>query len=117
MTPMTDEQMDQLASVIPLLKAWVSATETELRTRLESGSKFQSVSLVPSRATRKWETPSKIVETLKNFADLDVVAPRTPLSPAQAEKQFGRSVYQKELSKHVVQESTGTSLKYHNSED
>lgn len=117
MEPMTDEQIDALAYVIPLLKGWVSAIEEELKARLLEGAEFQNVSLVPTRATRKWEDPIGIIETLKGFADLDVVAPRTPLSPAQAEKKLGRSIYQKDLSKHVVQESSGTSLKYRSSTD
>lgn len=114
MKPLTDEQLDLLAAELPLVKAWVSAIESRLLERLEEGVEFEHAKLVPKRALRKWSTdlgPEELVALLTDFADLDIVAPRSPLSPSQAEKALGKKVYQGHLAEHVTQEPSGMTLR------
>lgn len=115
MKQLTDEQLDALAAELPLIKAWVAAVEARLIERLEAGVKFRHAELVPKRATRKWSTdlsPEELLERLTAFADLDTVAPRSLLSPAQAEKTLGKKIYQDFLAELVTQESSGTTLRF-----
>src|SRR5690606_25123724 len=115
MKQLTDEQLDALAAELPLVKAWVAAVEGRLIERLEAGVKFNHAELVPKRATRKWISDlsrEELLERLTAFADLDTVAPRSLLSPAQAEKTLGKKTYQDFLAELVTQESSGTTLRF-----
>ncbi len=114
MEQLTDEQLDTLAAELPLVKAWVAAVERRLSERLEAGVEFDHARLVPKRAIRKWTTdlsPEELLVRLTAFADLDTVAPRSTLSPAQTEKTLGKKVYQDSLAELVTQESSGTTLR------
>jgi hypothetical protein len=112
MTLMTDEQMDEVAAVLPLVKAWVTAFEAELKRRIHNGSSFENVREVPTDARRNWKEGLDILKILRKFSRLDVVAPRVPLSPAQAEKTLGKGVYGKHLADHVEKTSSGTKLAF-----
>lgn len=114
MEQLTDEQLDALAAELPLVKAWVAAVESRLTERLEAGVEFRHAELAPKRAIRKWKiglSSEELLEKLTAFADLDTVAPRSPLSPAQAEKTLGKKVYRDSLAELVTQESSGTTLR------
>lgn len=109
---LTDEGMDLLARQLPLVKSWVQAVEAELLRRLESGSTFNNVRLVPKRAIRAWADEAEAQTTLLTLLPLEQVAPRCLLSPAQAEKAVGKSTFAKILDTHVTRESSGMTLKF-----
>ena len=109
---MTDNQLDMLAAELPLIKQWVEGVERILQERLENGTVYSNVKLVPTRATRKWGEGIDPITLLSKFADLDKVAPRNALSPAQSEKILGKVIYKDNLSEHVVQESSGMTLNF-----
>lgn len=115
MTLMTNEELDEVARHLPRVKAWVAAVEKELLRELEAGVEFTNVRLEPKRANRKWIEGLDVVKLLRKFSRLDVVAPRVPLSPSQAEKVLGKGVMAK-LSKIeppvLVKESSGMKLAY-----
>jgi hypothetical protein len=117
MKPLTDEQLDSLAGMLPLIKAWVSAVEEQIELRLTEGASFKHVGLASKKAIRKWKDSEEMIRVLQNLADLDLVAPRSPLPPAQAEKKLGRVCYMQNLSEYVLQESSGVTLKYIDSEN
>jgi hypothetical protein len=127
---LTDEQLDELAFHLPHIKAWVAAVERELLRAIENGVEFRNVYLEPKRANRKWiefiprpegsldqPKPFDVIKLLRKFSKLDVVAPRVPLSPSQAEKTLGRSVYSERCSEFVVKESSGMKLAYTHPEE
>ncbi len=111
-TLLTDDELDELASQLPHVKAWTKAVEDELLRALEAGTVFKNVSLEPKSATRKWESSFDALATLRKFSDLDVVAPRVPLTPTQAEKILGKSLYVDRLAEFVVRQSSGMKLTY-----
>lgn len=122
---LTNEQLDELAFWLPHVKAWLNAVETELLRELENGAEFENVGLEPKQARRKWrllvEENGEMVEFdpikfLRKFSKLDVVAPRVPLSPTQAEKTLGAKVYSK-CTEFVVRESSGMKLAYTHPEE
>jgi hypothetical protein len=112
MTLMTNKDLDRIASEIPFVKAWIAAVEKEIKKAIETGETFQHVSLVPTQAQRKWRSGVNVLELLHKFSPLDVVAPRKVMSPAEAEKTFGKKLFLTDLSEHVVKESSGTKLAY-----
>jgi hypothetical protein len=127
---LTDEQLDDLAFHLPHIKAWVAAVERELQRAIDNGAVFKNVFLEPKRANRKWrdfflnkdgepdtEKPFDPIKFLRKFSKLDVVAPRVPLSPTQAEKTLGRAVYSERCSEFVVKESSGMKLAYTHPEE
>jgi hypothetical protein len=107
---MTDAELDKLAFELPFVKAWVAAVEDELKSRAEAGSGFENVFLEPTRPTRKWDGDP--LPLLLRFAPLDTVAPREPLSPAQAQKTLGKKLYDEYLIKSVVSQSSGMKLTF-----
>lgn len=119
MTQTTNEMLDRVAKQIPYVKAWLAAVEAEIKREIEGGAEFKNVKLVPTDPRRNWTLgPAELIKLLKRFSrlPLDVVAPRSPLSPAQAEKTLGRKVYINDLSEYVVSTSSGTKLAYIDSE-
>lgn len=112
MEPLTSKELDALAKELPVIKAWVAAVEAELLRRLEAEEQFDYVAYVPKRPSRLWNPEIDPVTILRKFANLSVVAPRTPLSPSQAEKTLGKLVYKDALAKHVVKVSSGMTLDF-----
>lgn len=112
MTQLTSVDLDRLAAELPLVKAWVTAVETMIEARLNAGEVFGNAQLVPKNAIRKWSDGFDVTTLLTQFSPLDVVAPRIPLSPSQAEKVLGRTIYRNEIAEHVVKESSGLRLAY-----
>lgn len=110
---LTPEQLDELAFHIPHVKAWLKAAEQTLATAINKGIELKNVCLVPTDPRRKWTLEGEdLITRLRKFSKLDVVAPRVPLSPAQAEKILGKKIYGQKLAGFVVRESSGTKLAY-----
>ncbi len=114
---LTDKDLDDLAATLPHIKAWIAAVEAEIFSQLEHGVEFHNVKLVPKRATRKWLEGLDPLKLLRKFSKLDVVAPRVPLSPSQAEKTLGKKLYREKLAEHVSAVSSGTRLAYCNDDE
>jgi hypothetical protein len=114
---MTNKELDRLAASLPHVKAWVKAVEDELVLQLQAGVEFNNVKLVPKRATRKWLADLDVIELLRKFSKLDVVAPRKPLTPSEAEKTLGKKLYKDKLAQFAPAVSSGDKLAYCNEEE
>jgi hypothetical protein len=117
-TPELLEQMNLLAINMPLVKTWVEAVEKKLTEMLEAGVELPNAYLAPKRPSRKWHLEGEeLILYLTKFSSLDVVAPRKPLSPSEAEKVLGKKLYVAEMAEQVYKESSGLALRYKNSDD
>lgn len=112
MSLMTNEELNRLAADLPFIKSWVKAVEDEVKLALEQGAEFSNAKLEPTRPTRKWVDGLDILKLLRKFSKLDVVAPRVPLSPAQAEKTLGKKLFKDKLAESVVSQSSGLKLTF-----
>lgn len=114
---LTDKQLDELSTQIPYVRAWLKAVEDLITLRLNNGVELHNVHLVPTNPRRYWtKEGDDLLTLLRKFSKLDVVAPRVPLSPAQAEKTLGKKLFAAKLSGFVVKQSSGTKLAYSNEE-
>lgn len=110
---LSDKQLDELADQIPYVKAWLKAVEGMLMSRINNGADLTNVSVVPTNPRRYWTLEGQdLIIRLRKFSKLDVVAPRVPLSPAQAEKTLGKKLFGAKLAEFVVRRSSGTKLAY-----
>lgn len=114
---LTPEQLDELAFHIPHVKAWLEAAEKTLLAALNQDVELKNVRLVPTQARRYWTLEeADLIIRLRKFSKLDVVAPRVPLSPSQAEKTLGKKRFAEKLAEFVVRRSSGLKLAYLNEE-
>jgi hypothetical protein len=113
---MNDDELDRLAQELPLVKAWVAAVEKEIFNALQNGVQFKNAVLESKPGNRKWSDGVDILAELRKFSPLNVVAPRVPLSPTQAEKTLGGKIYAK-LSSFVVRPATAPKVKFLNGLD
>lgn len=109
---MTNEELDEFALRIPTIKAWLSAVEAEIARAIDAGHEFENVSLVPTRPSRVWVDDVDPVKILRKFLKLDQAAPRSVLSPAQAEKAVGAKLFREKIADFVTSKSSGTKLEY-----
>ena len=114
---MTPKDLDLLARELPFVKAWVEAVEGELFRALEAGEEFSNAKLVPKRPMRKWSVGVDVISLLSPFSPLDEIAPRKPLSPAEAEKVLGKPLFRDKLAKSVTSQSSGMKLVFCNEEE
>lgn len=109
----TKEQLDDLAFHLPHVKAWIKAVEDRLQRALEDGMDLKNVTLERTQARRKWrEEGEALIKLLRKFSKLDVVAPRTPLSPAGLEKILGKKLFAAKVAEFTVKESSGMKLAF-----
>lgn len=101
MSNLTSEQLDELAYHLPHVKAWVKAVEAELLRRLRQGDEMENVALGDTLGNRAWRDDIDPLKVLRKFSRLDVIAPRKPLSPTQAEKTLGKQLYADKLAEFV----------------
>jgi Protein of unknown function (DUF2800) len=110
---LTPEELDDLAYHLPHVKAWIAAVEARLTKALNEGIELKNVTLVPTQPRRYWIQEGKdLIATLRKFSKLDVVAPRTPLTPAQAEKTLGKKLFAAKLAELTVRTSSGVKLHF-----
>lgn len=110
MSLMTNEQLDEMAKHLPFIEAWVKAVKAEIESALRAGGEFTNASLERKIGNRTWKDGVDPLALLRKFSRLDVVAPRVPLSPTQAEKILGKDVYIDKLAQHIHRPVTGTKL-------
>ena len=109
MSKFTDEELDQLARELPHVEAWVKAVKAELLSRLRQGSEMENVCLGDTLGNRAWKDDCDPLKILRKFSRLDVIAPRKALSPTQAEKTLGKSLYAEKLAQFVHRPVTAMS--------
>jgi hypothetical protein len=95
MSRLTLDELDELAFHLPHVEAWTKAVRREIQTAIENGHEFANAKLVDSLGNRAWKPDADPLKVLRKFSRLDVIAPRVPLSPTQAEKTLGRQIYEK----------------------
>lgn len=115
------EELAELVDTVLLMEAWTKAVRQMIVARLNQGDTIPGASLAPTNPTRKWDTEGlgaegdteirKLLQnTLKKLrlpSDLDVVAPRVTVSPAQAERLMGKPLFQEHLSTYAPAKPTG----------
>lgn len=85
---LSDEQLRIAMDNKALIEGWLSAVQDHVKARLEDGETFPGYKLVEGRANRRWngDVTSELTAIMGDAA----FAPRTLLSPAQAEKALGK---------------------------
>jgi len=68
------------------LKPWIKEVEAECQAKLTQGADIPDLKLVPGKRSRSWTVPD--AELIEAFGE--DIAPRVLLSPAKAEKLFGK---------------------------
>ena len=84
-----------MLSKIATIRAWASAVEAEALQRLLKDQKIPNYKLVQGRSNRAWENEYDaekfLLKHLKGLVNLEMIAPRTLLSPAQIETFLKKS--------------------------
>ena len=88
---LTDDQMRRALAAKPLIEAWLSAVEGEIKSRVQSPEGFAGYKMVEGKSNRQWAddwaAAAKLVDLLGN--DKAYTPPKL-ISPAQAEKALGK---------------------------
>lgn len=115
------DQLAELVDTVLLMEAWTKAVRQMIVSRLSEGDTIPGASLEPTSPTRKWDVDGlgaegdaeirkllqKTLKKLRLPSDLDVVAPRVTVSPAQAERLMGKPLFQEHLSTYAPAKPTG----------
>lgn len=109
---------EELSAIIPdllLLEGWCQAMRQLISAQVQAGVVIPGATLEPTKPQRKWEPEDgdlraillKTLKALKKPASLDVVAPRSTLSPAQMEKVIGKPDFAEHLAKLAPAKPSG----------
>jgi hypothetical protein len=81
-------ELAEAMAMVPELEAWCASVKSAVHTALEQGAAVDGYKLVDKRATRKWAVDDPQVRAYLGQHGLteDQFAPRSTVSPAQAEK-------------------------------
>jgi hypothetical protein len=100
---LTNAQLSQVLSKIATIRAWASAVEAEALNRLLKDQKIPDYKLVEGRSFRAWENAVEVekflLKHLKGLADIDIISPRSLLSPAQIETFLKKSKHKEKWDK------------------
>lgn len=88
---LTDEQLRIALDNKKLILAWFDAIETIVTDRLTSGNTFNGYKLVAGRANRAWRDEDATAQVLLTVLGEAMLYTRKIISPAQAEKELGKS--------------------------
>jgi hypothetical protein len=88
---LTDEQLRVALDNKKLILAWFDAIETIVTDRLTSGNAFNGYKLVEGRSNRAWRDEDATAAALIGVIDVDKLYTKKLISPAQAEKELGKS--------------------------
>lgn len=88
---LTDEQLRIALDNKKLILAWFDAIETIVTDRLTSGNVFNGYKLVEGRSNRAWRDEDATAKALIGVIDMDKLYISKLISPAQAEKELGKS--------------------------
>jgi hypothetical protein len=84
------EQVAEILNKADLLEDWIKAVRTYVMNTLERGEDVPGWKLVPKRATRKWISPSLVLDWLREHGvnEAEFLTAPELLSPAQAERML-----------------------------
>jgi hypothetical protein len=88
---LTDEQLKTALDNKKLIVSWFDAVETLVTDRLSTGQGFEGYKLVAGRANRAWRDEVATAAALRDVLGEDTLFTRKIISPAQAEKELGKS--------------------------
>ena len=88
---LTDEQLRIALDNKKLILAWFDAIETIVTDRLTGGNAFNGYKLVEGRSNRAWRDEDATAKALIGVIDMDKLYISKLISPAQAEKELGKS--------------------------
>lgn len=88
---LTDEQLKTALDNKKLIVSWFDAIETLVTDRLSTGQGFEGYKLVAGRANRAWRDEVATAAALRDVLGEDTLFTRKIISPAQAEKELGKS--------------------------
>ena len=88
---LTDEQLKTALDNKKLIVSWFDAVETLVTDRLSTGQGFIGYKLVAGRANRAWRDEVATAAALRDVLGEDTLYTRKIISPAQAEKELGKS--------------------------
>lgn len=88
---LTDEQLKVALDNKKLIVSWFDAVETLVTDRLSTGQAFNGYKLVAGRANRAWRDEATVAKVLSELLSEDTIYTRKMISPAQAEKELGKS--------------------------
>jgi hypothetical protein len=87
-TALTREQRVRVIAGADALRKWLDAVEAQEVAELMAGASPLTYKLVEGKTNRKWTDELKAIELLSAKKPIDEIAPRSVISPAQAEKLF-----------------------------
>ena len=87
---LSDDQMRAALQAKPLIEAWLSSIEAQVKDRLDAGQGFPGFKLVEGRSVRRWVNEQDAEVALVKHLDGAAYTQKL-LSPAQAEKVLGKS--------------------------
>lgn len=108
---MSDAELGNILLRYNILKPWLDEIYATALQRAETGAKIDGMKLVPKRATRKWIDETMIPPLLRAAkVDEEDIYTKKVVSPAQAEKAFGKKFYNVTLAAEVEKKSSGFNL-------
>jgi hypothetical protein len=97
------EQMARILDAADRIRAWINSVEEMAIQRLLSGDKIPGYKVGSSNPRRKWDDETKVMTIIeKSKLDVEVLAPRSPLSPAQLEKLYKKHVYPAKFQRAIA---------------
>jgi hypothetical protein len=111
---LTDEQLKVALDNKKLIVSWFDAIETLVTDRLSTGQEFNGYKLVAGRANRAWRDEVATAAALRDVLGEDLLYTRKIISPAQAEKELGKS--RAELLEDLVTKPEGAPTLVHESD-
>lgn len=88
---LTDEQLRVALDNKKLIVSWFDAIETLVTDRLSTGQGFGGYKLVEGRSNRAWRDEATTANALLTVIGEEMLYTRKIISPAQAEKELGKS--------------------------
>jgi hypothetical protein len=85
---LTRDQRVRIISKADQMRSWLNAVEAQELQELLAGAKPLGFKVVATNTHRKWSDEEAVITLMATKRPIDEVAPRSPLSPAQAEKLF-----------------------------
>lgn len=104
---LTREQRVRVIQMRSGVEKWLAAVEDQEMTELLSGAEPMGFKLVEGKSNRKWTDEAKAIEVMQRVAELDVVAPREAISPAQADKLFKKDEETLEALRFLTEKPQG----------
>ncbi|MES2460788.1 MAG: DUF2800 domain-containing protein, partial [Armatimonadota bacterium] len=102
---LTREQRLKIIAASDQMRKWLDAVEEKEVADLMGGAESLTYKLVEGKSNRRWpDVDAPIFETAAQYVDLDlnVIAPRTLLSPAQMEKALKKHPAKDDIMAHAV---------------